>query len=114
MGEARPLPYFIFGPPGTGKTVTLVEVILQILRMAPSRILVATPSNSAANLISIRLIKSGVLRPGDLVRLVSYKSINDNSIPAILAPYCATASVGVHGTGSNNSFVTEMGLTLGN
>ncbi|KZT24151.1 hypothetical protein NEOLEDRAFT_442878 [Neolentinus lepideus HHB14362 ss-1] len=52
----RSVPFVVFGPPGTGKTVTIVEAIRQILRHNPNaRILACAPSNSAADLIASRL-----------------------------------------------------------
>lgn len=115
LGEARPLPYIIFGPPGTGKTVTLIETILQILRLMPyARILVGTPSNSAADVLSLRLIHSGILKPGDLVRFVAYKCIVDNLIPVDLVPYCATGDLAREGSRNYNGYsVTDNGIALG-
>lgn len=57
-GTSRPAPYVVFGPPGTGKTVTIVEAIKQVIKLHPqSCVLACTPSNSAADLIAIRLLE---------------------------------------------------------
>uniref|UniRef100_A0A8C8RZ08 RNA helicase Mov10l1 n=1 Tax=Pelusios castaneus TaxID=367368 RepID=A0A8C8RZ08_9SAUR len=69
-GECRPTPYILFGPPGTGKTVTIVEAILQVHYTLPdSRILVCAPSNSATDLVCLRLHDSNLLKAGTMVRV---------------------------------------------
>ncbi|KAI0093451.1 P-loop containing nucleoside triphosphate hydrolase protein [Irpex rosettiformis] len=57
------VPFVVFGPPGTGKTVTIVEAIRQLIQTKPTtRILACAPSNSAADLIAERLSDLGKLK----------------------------------------------------
>ncbi|XP_044207549.1 putative helicase mov-10-B.1 isoform X1 [Thunnus albacares] len=56
-GSSKPAPYLVFGPPGTGKTVTLVEAIKQIEKTQTScHILACAPSNSAADLLCEKIV----------------------------------------------------------
>ncbi|XP_035379560.1 RNA helicase Mov10l1 [Electrophorus electricus] len=86
-GDSRPTPYVLFGPPGTGKTITLMEAILQVYHRVPgSRVLVCTPSNSAADLICIRLHESGYLHDASLAR-VNATCRQEEYIPEVLRQY---------------------------
>ncbi|XP_052806169.1 putative helicase mov-10-B.1 [Mya arenaria] len=72
-GTSRPAPYMIFGPPGTGKTVTVTEAIRQIYHSSQtSRILVCCPENTAADIVMLKLISkslSGTVQLKDIYRL---------------------------------------------
>ncbi|GAB2294816.1 Probable RNA helicase sde3 [Dionaea muscipula] len=65
-------PYLIHGPPGTGKTMTLVEAILQLYtNRKQSRILVCASSNYAADHILEKLLneKAVQLKDNEIFRL---------------------------------------------
>jgi helicase MOV-10 len=71
--------------PGTGKTVTLVEAMQQILNANPdNRILACAPSNSAADLLLQKLMHLGtsvVFRLNSIVR-------NVEETPKTVKPFC--------------------------
>lgn len=117
--RGRPLPYIIYGPPGTGKTVTVVEAILQTFFGEPTsrylwnpfkslvsvailfdhiilplslRILVAVPSNAGADLITERLVTTGLFEPkaensATLVRLIGFLR-SESDVPTSIVEYC--------------------------
>ncbi|KAJ8488175.1 hypothetical protein ONZ45_g14054 [Pleurotus djamor] len=77
-------PFIVFGPPGTGKTVTIVEAIRQVLIHDPdAHVLACAPSNSAADLIALRLLDLG---PDVLFRLYAPSRFK-SQVPEALLPY---------------------------
>uniref|UniRef100_A0A914XVM2 RNA helicase n=1 Tax=Panagrolaimus superbus TaxID=310955 RepID=A0A914XVM2_9BILA len=70
--------FVLFGPPGTGKTTTLVEAIRMIKKtFKPSdtqifpRFLVCTPSNSAADAFALALLKGNILPTNYIFRAIA-------------------------------------------
>jgi len=61
----------VHGPPGTGKTTTLVQAIKTLIKQGEQRILVTAPSNTAVDLLSEKLAEEGlnVLRVGNPARV---------------------------------------------
>jgi ATP-dependent RNA/DNA helicase IGHMBP2 len=76
----------IHGPPGTGKTTTLVAAI-QLLTERESTVLVAAPSNTAADLLTERLADKGlnVVRVGNISRVD--EKVLGHTLEAILAKH---------------------------
>ena len=74
----------IHGPPGTGKTTTLVAAIAQLVQKE-STVLVTAPSNTAADLLTERLASAGVqvVRVGNISRVD--ESVMMHTLDSILA-----------------------------
>uniref|UniRef100_A0AAY4B674 RNA helicase n=1 Tax=Denticeps clupeoides TaxID=299321 RepID=A0AAY4B674_9TELE len=85
-GVSKPAPYLVFGPPGTGKTVTIVEAIKQLERtLTSTHILACAPSNSASDLLCEKVLEH--VDPHKVYRL--YASSRDpKTIPEALKDNC--------------------------
>jgi ATP-dependent RNA/DNA helicase IGHMBP2 len=61
----------VHGPPGTGKTTTLVQAIKAIIQRERKQVLVVAPSNAAVDLLSEKLFDEGlnVVRVGNPARV---------------------------------------------
>jgi ATP-dependent RNA/DNA helicase IGHMBP2 len=61
----------VHGPPGTGKTTTLVQAIKALIQQQPQQVLVTAPSNAAVDLLSEKLSDEGlnVVRVGNPARV---------------------------------------------
>jgi helicase MOV-10 len=85
-GSGRPLPYILFGPPGTGKTTTLTEVVYQLAKHPDGlKILLVAPSNDAADILVGKL--SSYFPPSEMRRILAFSRSID-TIPTNLRPYC--------------------------
>ncbi|KAH9477519.1 Putative helicase mov-10-B.1 [Psilocybe cubensis] len=84
-------PFVVFGPPGTGKTITIIEAIMQLLEADPeAKILACAPSNSAADLIASRL-QERRLKDTQLFRFYAASRFK-NQVPDALLPYTAMSN----------------------
>lgn len=83
LANNRPIPFLLFGPPGTGKTRCIIAAIEEIVGSSENFILVTAQSNSACDEITERLLD--VLNPNQILRLYA-KSFEKNLISSKIQP----------------------------
>uniref|UniRef100_A0A7E4V8J2 AAA domain-containing protein n=1 Tax=Panagrellus redivivus TaxID=6233 RepID=A0A7E4V8J2_PANRE len=74
--------FMLFGPPGTGKTFTLVKAITQLVRSG-KRVLICAPSNKAADVISCAILNSGI---GDNPPYMLHRHVSRSLDPSSVNP----------------------------
>ncbi len=81
---------FIHGPPGTGKTTTLVQAIIMTLH-TERQVLVCAPSNTAVDLLVEKLVQFGIkaLRLGHPIRVNQHLQSYTLDEQIVLHPYYA-------------------------
>jgi helicase MOV-10 len=91
QGALRPIPYVIFGPPGTGKTTTIVETVYQLARLhtynsnqRKLKILLVAPSNDASDILVEKLAQ--YFPPSEMLRVLAYTR-TINQVPHAVRPY---------------------------
>lgn len=87
-GKYGKLPYLISGPPGTGKTKTIIETALQLLKNTSARghILLCAPSDPAADTLVHRLRQH--LNTSEVLRL-NRPGRTFAEVPGAVLPYCS-------------------------
>lgn len=86
-GKYGKLPYLISGPPGTGKTKTIIETALQLLKNTSTHghILLCAPSDPAADTLVHRLQRH--LETNEMLRL-NRPGRTFAEVPGAVLPYC--------------------------
>lgn len=99
------VPFIIFGPPGTGKTSTVAELVLQVLHNQPeARILMVCPSNDATDHLSSKIVSA--LRGEKFIRVNAFQRAR-SAVHEELRPYCLDDP---HGEGFRMPTVKEVRL----